>query len=315
MALRRRQQKLVGFGPRWQHADPTTALDRVQEVLAASRRLDEVYDEQKRVQEHAETECVATVSGGEHSPRQKWAVLTKRRGQAVESFGSCEDGKWWLAPEEALYLAERGTLSVWMEGCRPTSSVADSTCDESKRRLSILELYEKALQELSLAAYVTYAYLRRAGLRVQRPSPELATPELQRAAFTGPWLAIGALPHRAASSLRGVRTEHMVHVTSPKDTLKYVLPVLLPSNNIEMGQVVAVVDACSGLAFMDIGAPRASVDNSANAATAVPTTAEDQSSDESGDSQGGSKRRVLQDDARAVRAKKPRDIVADAWLM
>eukprot|EP00971_Amphidinium_carterae_P126361 2503395-Amphidinium_carterae.1 len=47
----------------------------------------------------------------------------------------------------------------------------------------------------------------------------------------------------------GVRTEHMVHVTSPKDTLKYVLPVLLPSNNIEMGQVVAVVDACSGNAY------------------------------------------------------------------
>ncbi|CAE8652566.1 unnamed protein product, partial [Polarella glacialis] len=95
MALRRRQQKLLGFGARWQTADPTASLSRAREVSQALASLQEAYEQQRRLQDEGAAECSAV-----YDAVRRQAVLTRRRGQVIESFGRREAGEWVLEQEE-----------------------------------------------------------------------------------------------------------------------------------------------------------------------------------------------------------------------
>lgn len=153
--MARKQQKLLGFGPRWQTADPTESLTREHEVQEALHQLEEVYRKQRQVQDHGNAECAA-----DFQPTKQRAVLTRRRGQTVESFGKREDGEWVLEPEEMLYLAERGTLAV-----------SEEVENGKRRRLAIPELYSQVLTSpihLDADSYMVYSHLRRSGYTVTR---------------------------------------------------------------------------------------------------------------------------------------------------
>ncbi|CAJ1372447.1 unnamed protein product [Effrenium voratum] len=154
----RRQRKLLGFGPRWQSADPTESLTRAHEVEQALQNLKEVCQQQK-VQRHGQAECAAELGEA--------IRLTRRRGQAVESFGRREDGQWLLELEEALYLAERGSLEA-----QALEAEASSEPAGKRRRLSVPELYRRVAEDpqLDLDAYLVYSHLRRSGYRVTRPA-------------------------------------------------------------------------------------------------------------------------------------------------
>eukprot|EP00434_Breviolum_minutum_P043215 symbB.v1.2.038509.t2/scaffold6022.1/size21679/2 len=170
----RKQQKLLGFGPRWQTADPTQSLTREREVQQALQHLEEACVQQRRVQDHGQAECEAELKGTE-------VVLTRRRGQAIESFGHRQDGEWILEPEETLYLAERGSLAVlqasedgnagWMvggfNGFRHRFRMTLSPV--KRRRLKLPELYSRFLGSDSVDSYMVYAHLRRSGFKVSRP--------------------------------------------------------------------------------------------------------------------------------------------------
>ncbi|CAJ1355860.1 unnamed protein product [Effrenium voratum] len=155
----RRQRKLLGFGPRWQSADPTESLTRAHEVEQALQNLKEVCQQQQKVQRHGQAECAAELGEA--------IRLTRRRGQAVESFGRREDGQWLLELEEALYLAERGSLEA-----QALEAEASSEPAGKRRRLSVPELYRRVAEDpqLDLDAYLVYSHLRRSGYRVTRPA-------------------------------------------------------------------------------------------------------------------------------------------------
>lgn len=199
MALRRKQQRLLGFGPRWQSADPSQAVRREREVSDALGSLQEVYVQQRRVQDLAAAECAAEYPYFCCESKLPRARLFQRRGQAVSSFGRRLAGEWILDPEEVLYLAERGTLAVYtallrtgLAAPRTTMSerVSSETicttlsnvvgvdknlersagCGSSLRRVGIPELYHMILGRgiISPRAYLVFSYLRRVGGEVAR---------------------------------------------------------------------------------------------------------------------------------------------------
>jgi len=128
---------------------------RRREVQQALQHLEEACVQQRRVQDHGQTECEAELKGTE-------VVLTRRRGQAIESFGHRQDGEWILEPEETLYLAERGSLAV-------LQASEDGNATVKRRRLTLPELYDRFLRSDSVDSYVVYAHLRRSGFKVSRP--------------------------------------------------------------------------------------------------------------------------------------------------
>merc|ERR1740139_730990 len=101
MASARKQQKLLGFGERWQDANPIVAIQREHEVRQALSSLSDLYLNQRVVQDGDSAECVAVLDVA-----QKHAQLVVRRGHVIESFGCREDGQWILALEEVLYLVQ-----------------------------------------------------------------------------------------------------------------------------------------------------------------------------------------------------------------
>ncbi|CAK0797158.1 unnamed protein product [Prorocentrum cordatum] len=130
--------RLLKFGRRWESADPTELLARESEVLRALRSLREVYEEQRKAQDERPAECAAV-----YCPVQRRGLLTRRRGQVVESFGRRESGEWVLEPEEVLYLAERGALAVYAPAPEAAGDALASSplgASEHLRRLTVPEV-------------------------------------------------------------------------------------------------------------------------------------------------------------------------------
>lgn len=287
MALRRKQQKLAGFGARWQTADPTVAIAREGEVGRALAVTAKLYKAQQHVQSTDTTcECVAVY----HADRG-FAVLTRRRGQVVESFGRRAEGQWLLAPEDVLYLAERGTLAV--HEAVPTSdgvaaaareALQDNRDDCAGRRLSLPEIFALTIGDIGLQSYATYAHLRRAGHTV-RPLAAgqsvscnvavgrrcscsvnwLSGPPVTASGSTD-WLLVGCpLPvdwqacAACWSSSTGVAdaTGVAVHAAEARQEFHASLAShgILSSKLSEGTHVLAVADALGDLEFMELAAP------------------------------------------------------------
>eukprot|EP00931_Biecheleriopsis_adriatica_P012782 TRINITY_DN114017_c0_g1_i1.p1 TRINITY_DN114017_c0_g1~~TRINITY_DN114017_c0_g1_i1.p1 ORF type:complete len:382 (-),score=94.56 TRINITY_DN114017_c0_g1_i1:9-1154(-) len=267
MALRRRQQKLLGFGARWQDADPTAAIPREREVQQALKQLQEAYEQQRRLQDEGAAECAA-----DYDAASRLALLTRRRGQAVESFGHREDGQWMLEQEEMLYLAERGSLAVFETEAGAGKEAADAEASQSskvgaskkKRRLNMRELYGHVLSgpgSLAPDSYVVYSHLRRSGFTVQRPA-ETAEDACQKL-----WhLAVPSAPS-AASEGGAVSAVHIVRPEEPvlASLLGRVATSeraagegadVLSSKLAEAPLAIAVADAsCGSPAFLELSRP------------------------------------------------------------
>lgn len=287
MALRRKQQKLAGFGARWQAADPTAAIAREGEVGRALAFAGKLHEAQRQVQgTDTPCECAAVYHAG-----RGLAVLTRRRGQVVESFGRRADGQWLLAPEEVLYLAERGTLAV--HEAMPAPDEGEGTVKDCPqkvrdscpgRRLALPEVFALAIKEVGLDSYAIYAHLRRAGHTV-RPlaSPENASGRgaLRRrrgclvdwvrgppVTAKGPteWLLVGGLepgdrPKCSScwSSSAGAAgaTEVSVHAADARQSFQ----ASLASHGVSSSEapagprVFAVADAVGDLEFIELAAP------------------------------------------------------------
>jgi len=166
--VKRKQEKLATFGPRWQDGDPTRTFTRELEVRRALTGLRELWDRQRSLQEDADPECTAVLD-----TRQNRCVLVKRRGQVITSFGRREDGCWVLSMEESLYLTERATLAAYVStGSQETDSTAEMQDNPCFRRLQLPELYSLTLAHMPLESYCAYAHLRRAGFTVRQFSQE-----------------------------------------------------------------------------------------------------------------------------------------------
>lgn len=223
--LKRKQQKLLGFGARWQDSDPIAARSREREVCQALQSLREVYCEQRQLQDATgRAECLAVLDAKTHR-----ASLERRHGKVIESFGRLELGKWVLEPEEVLYLAERATLDVYIADGLEGQCDGLKTEDLSKesrehvtqcpshavgkgedgapglRRLLVPELFRLVLGvNIKFQDYLVFAHLRRAGFSLYRlgPRPETtlaSTPSNTCAsneskADLASWLTVRAMP-------------------------------------------------------------------------------------------------------------------------
>lgn len=264
MALARKQQKLLGFGTRLQCADSVTMVRRELEVRRALDSLDEVYRQQRQLQAGEAAECTAVLDLAKGC-----AVLMRRRGHAVESFGRREDGEWVLHLAEVLYLAERGTLAV--------HKAPDSAGEVQP--LSLAQLYSLILgPRLRLQEYLVFAHLRRAGCAVdcaQRAAGDgasraaLAGSEFsevaRKSSTSAEWMVLGpeTVERRPccweARQPGGQQTEAQsssVHVVDPEDEVHQILRgfCMCPA---QQPMVVALADS-SGCnpTFVCLEAPR-----------------------------------------------------------
>lgn len=121
---------------------------------------------QKQRTEHRRTalfKAIASprVSREKHLARAEWiserglACVTCTRGNAMQSMGFFEQGKQYLFPEEALWLADRGGIDFCINGLPASMQRAWSVAISAPNCISMKE-------------YLVYAYLRRAGYVVRR---------------------------------------------------------------------------------------------------------------------------------------------------
>lgn len=175
MEVRRKQSKLDKFGQAWQDANPTLAVTREREVRDSLRSIAAQYEAQAAVQAAVDRECSAVWLAG-----HRVAALVERRGHVVETFGTHhrDSNLWLLQPEEALYLAERATLAVFIPCGKEAVELESLACKwspEDYRRLTLLELFELMMMCIPFRSYLAYAHLRRAGCMVQRSNKALST--------------------------------------------------------------------------------------------------------------------------------------------
>lgn len=129
--------------------EPTT-LNTTQQNRLADRRaalLKAIVAPRVARQKHMAT--------AEWDKSREMARVTALRGNSIQSMGKFDNGKQYLYPEEALFLVDRGTLDLLVDG-HPASfqrawalAMTTSNC-------------------ISLEQYLTYAHLRRGGYVVRR---------------------------------------------------------------------------------------------------------------------------------------------------
>lgn len=88
-------------------------------------------------------------------PSRNLAKVTTPRGNSLQSMGCFIDGAQYLYPEEALYLVDRGTLDLCIDGL-----------PASVHRTWVVAISAK--NALSLEEYLTFSHLRRCGYVVRR---------------------------------------------------------------------------------------------------------------------------------------------------
>ncbi|CAK9779710.1 hypothetical protein CC85DRAFT_307904 [Cutaneotrichosporon oleaginosum] len=116
------------------------------------------------------------------TPASPFPQLIISRGHVLDTLGITVrpagggKGRIELLPEEALYLAERGSLQIW-NGMSPTQEEPDlGTWSEEEFgvrgavEMSVLECFSAfmGMEGLSWQRYQAYAYLKRLGYTVQR---------------------------------------------------------------------------------------------------------------------------------------------------
>lgn len=147
VAKRRKQEKPPAFGIRLNTADGDTKITKVYESLRS------LFAKQESLQEK-KSDCRAL-----WIPPDTFAVVVESKGKVMHAFGTMRGASRVLELEEALYLMERGTLSVE---------------DASGRQCSIEELY--AALPIPLSAYIVFSRLRRAGYNLHRPLTRSSIP-------------------------------------------------------------------------------------------------------------------------------------------
>ncbi|KAI0567588.1 tRNA-splicing endonuclease subunit Sen54 [Gracilaria domingensis] len=101
------------------------------------------------------------VTRQKHLARAEWdrtrheAVVTVARGNAMHSMGYFSQGNHYLYPEEALFLVDRGSMDLCINGL---------PCSVQRAWATIMS----APNSLSLNEYLVFAHLRRAGYVVRR---------------------------------------------------------------------------------------------------------------------------------------------------
>jgi len=163
---RRKQEKPPTFGVRLNVATGDTKIAKVYTSLRA------IFEKQDMLQ------CAKTECRGVWTPPAPYVVVVENKGKVINSFGVMKGPHRVLELEEALYLMERGTLSVE---------------DKEKRIWSIRDMY--SYLPIPLYAYFIYGRLRRAGFDLCRPHARSSFPALsqpvvaQIAAAYGPRIA------------------------------------------------------------------------------------------------------------------------------
>jgi len=136
----RKQEKPPTFGIRLNTVTGDTRMEKVYSSLK------DIFEKQDLIQSGS-TECIGILSST-HSN----VILIEKKGKIINSFGLQKGQYRILEIEEALYLFERGTLSMIHE--------------EKDAWWTLAELYQYL--PIPIAAYFVYGRLRRAGFILRR---------------------------------------------------------------------------------------------------------------------------------------------------
>lgn len=156
------------------------------------------------------------------TPSSPFPQLIVSRGHVLDTLGitvrrPASDGRIVgrveLLPEEALYLAERGSLQIWngREVCTEEPDLGTWSDAEFGIRgaveMSVLEVFGAfmGMEGLSWQRYQAYAYLKRLGYTVQRTRRFIPThflPAEEPAQAAGLWVRLCAAVSRFAARFR-----------------------------------------------------------------------------------------------------------------
>ncbi|CAD7953125.1 unnamed protein product [Amoebophrya sp. A25] len=159
--------------------DPSRRLENgtADEPAAKKRKSD------KKTSAHASSSSHATTSSSspspidvlaKHGPPSSYAATLRGHQNElllVQTRGKLQKQGQILFPEDALYLAERGSLVVFR--LLSHNQKKQGFEDERPQKLSLDQVYKLAADAIGLDAYVAYARLRRAGYTVTRDLPEI----------------------------------------------------------------------------------------------------------------------------------------------
>eukprot|EP00172_Hildenbrandia_rubra_P004138 Plantae.Rhodophyta-Hildenbrandia_rubra.ctg7799.p1 GENE.Plantae.Rhodophyta-Hildenbrandia_rubra.ctg7799~~Plantae.Rhodophyta-Hildenbrandia_rubra.ctg7799.p1 ORF type:complete len:333 (-),score=57.80 Plantae.Rhodophyta-Hildenbrandia_rubra.ctg7799:234-1232(-) len=160
---RRRSRGIQNFGKQWWKKLTLPRRGEKESLLQPTDQLDPKHQEEiikrretlRRAVSVPRSTRTRQIITADWSEEKRLAVVIKQRGSIISSMGVYDDGKQYLWPEEVLFLLDKGTMDLRVDGVPCSFQKAWTLC------------YEKEDGRF-LEKHIAYCHLKRAGYVVRR---------------------------------------------------------------------------------------------------------------------------------------------------